>query len=85
MLYGSQMWDCVGKRFDGVKPVLMVNRWGQSDFVMDKFVLVGTRGKSGVYSKPLCTAKRQYPTQVYSSMHAVSTPHLSLPSSIMFS
>lgn len=29
VLSGLQMWDCVGKRFDGVKPVLMVNRWGQ--------------------------------------------------------
>lgn len=28
VLCESQMWDCVGNGFDGVKPILMTNRWG---------------------------------------------------------
>lgn len=58
---------------------------GPVDFVIDKFVLVGTRGKSGAYSKPLCAVERQYSTQVYSSMDTVSMPHLSSINPIMFS
>lgn len=66
MLSGLQMWDCVGKGLS--KTCINGEQVGPVDFVIDKFVLVGTRGKSGAYSKPLCAAEHQYSTQVYSSM-----------------
>lgn len=66
-----------GKKVWWSKTCINGEQVGPVDFVIDKFVLVGTRGKSGAYSKPLCPAERQYSTQVYSSMHTLSTPHLS--------
>lgn len=57
---------------------------GPVDFVIDKFLLVGARGKSGAYSKPLCAGERQYSTQVYSSAYTVSMLHLSSKSNYVY-